>query len=77
VFEQAVTFFGSTDFNDRYLIDEAFTEDESAEIAEMVEKTVMDAIPVQAILSLAYAGRSGDRASWDQACALYMGRPHL
>lgn len=39
----------------------------------MVQKTVMDAIPVQAILSLAYAARQGDRAQWDRACALYIG----
>lgn len=49
----------------------------NAEIAEMVEKTVMDAVPVQAILSYAYAGRNGDRASWDKACALYIGQPDL
>mmetsp|Transcript_34531 Transcript_34531/g.87118 ORF Transcript_34531/g.87118 Transcript_34531/m.87118 type:complete len:636 (-) Transcript_34531:228-2135(-) len=77
VFNQARSFHGSADFNDQYLIDEAFTASENAEIAEMVEKTVMDAIPVQALLSLAYAGRSGDRASWDKACALYIGQPHL
>lgn len=37
---------------------------------EMIEKTVADAIPVRAILSLAQAQT---RPSWDQACALYIG----
>jgi hypothetical protein len=44
----------------------------------MVEKTVMDAIPVQAILSHAYnGGVNANRGNWDKACALYIGQPSL
>ena len=40
---------------------------------EMVQKTTMDAIPVQALISYALKGASGDKASWDKAAALYIG----
>mmetsp|Transcript_12302 Transcript_12302/g.30981 ORF Transcript_12302/g.30981 Transcript_12302/m.30981 type:complete len:329 (-) Transcript_12302:297-1283(-) len=78
-FTQAREFYNNNaDFNHRYLMEEAFVATGgNAEVAEMVEKTVMDAVPVQAILSYAYAGRNGDRASWDKACALYIGQPDL
>eukprot|EP00873_Tetraselmis_striata_P033462 jgi/Tetstr1/453726/TSEL_040682.t1 len=78
-FTQAQEFYNNNaDFNHRYLMEEAFVATGgNAEVAEMVEKTVMDAVPVQAILSYAYAGRNGDRASWDKACALYIGQPDL
>lgn len=43
----------------------------SAAKMEMVMKTIWDAIPVQAILSLTKAGSSPD--DWDRAAALYLG----
>lgn len=39
--------------------------------SEIVQKTVWDAIPVQAILSLTKPGSSPD--DWDRAAALYLG----
>jgi len=42
----------------------------------MVEKTVQDAIPVQAVLSNCYRGAvSGDQAAWDACAAAYIGSP--
>jgi hypothetical protein len=41
---------------------------------ELLQKTTMDAIPVQALISYANKGASvSDKTSWDKAAALYIG----
>mmetsp|Transcript_28065 Transcript_28065/g.79316 ORF Transcript_28065/g.79316 Transcript_28065/m.79316 type:complete len:352 (+) Transcript_28065:46-1101(+) len=76
VFDTFSAYFGSKDFNDAYLMTTAFTQLEMAALAEMVEKTVQDAIPVQAVLSNCYRGAvSGDQAAWDACAAAYIGSP--
>mmetsp|Transcript_7457 Transcript_7457/g.21062 ORF Transcript_7457/g.21062 Transcript_7457/m.21062 type:complete len:354 (-) Transcript_7457:258-1319(-) len=68
-------YYGRADFNDDYLINEAFAIGVEASKAEMVEKTVMDAIPFQAIVSLTQTSTSD--ANWDKAAALYLGNRAL
>ena len=53
---------------------QAFAEENPSSKIQMVEKTLIDAIPVQGILSYAYQGKEGNAAYWDKAAALYIGR---
>eukprot|EP00955_Chlamydomonas_euryale_P057430 356766-Chlamydomonas_euryale.AAC.1 len=68
-FSKFSDYFGSDDFNAQY-ITKGFNEPNAAAKGDMVEKTVQDAIPVQAIWSL-IAGT--DAENWEQAAALYIG----
>eukprot|EP00955_Chlamydomonas_euryale_P091492 364630-Chlamydomonas_euryale.AAC.3 len=63
------SYYGSADFNDQYMT-KAFQQEPAAK-NEMVEKTAMDAIPVQAIWSLTAGTNPQD---WEQAAALYVGK---
>eukprot|EP00191_Tetraselmis_sp_GSL018_P000163 CAMPEP_0177609542 /NCGR_PEP_ID=MMETSP0419_2-20121207/19156_1 /TAXON_ID=582737 /ORGANISM="Tetraselmis sp., Strain GSL018" /LENGTH=946 /DNA_ID=CAMNT_0019104497 /DNA_START=69 /DNA_END=2909 /DNA_ORIENTATION=- len=74
VFETFVSHFGTREFNHEYLMDQAFPNTIDASKNEMIEKTIADAIPVQAVISFAYAGsHNGASESWDKAAAMYIG----
>ena len=66
------THYGASTWMDTYMsaaIDGTSSSDAGAR-AEMIEKTAMDAVPVNSILALI---RTGEDADWDAAAALYTG----
>eukprot|EP00955_Chlamydomonas_euryale_P057785 356892-Chlamydomonas_euryale.AAC.1 len=69
IFTKFSNYFGSDDFNAQY-VTKGFNEPNAAAKGDMVQKTVQDAIPVQAIWSL-IAGTNVE--NWEQAAALYIG----
>mmetsp|Transcript_6515 Transcript_6515/g.18190 ORF Transcript_6515/g.18190 Transcript_6515/m.18190 type:complete len:652 (-) Transcript_6515:285-2240(-) len=77
MFDMYKAYFGAADFNNAYLMNEAFTNPVAASKSEMVQKTVWDAIPVQAIMSMIDEGAAGTPSKWDQAAALYFGNRQL
>eukprot|EP00955_Chlamydomonas_euryale_P091493 364630-Chlamydomonas_euryale.AAC.4 len=69
IFTKFSTYFGGDDFNAQY-VTKGFNEPNAAAKGDMVEKTIQDAIPVQAIWSLTAGNNAAD---WERAAALYIG----